>query len=228
MPTYLPFVLIGVVAVGLIVWSLVTQRGRMRAQKAASERLGFRPCPDEKAWLEETVTRIENNQGFRYEVRDPKRWSEEPPVYTYDKIRYQDARGDDVVPVAEQEVLFPLKRASAGAIVVTVKPSSLAPGLATRVIGAIAAGPWDAQPDDLYRLELPPDLKGTNLMRVLGPSGASLYDLVDGDTISVMQGLGDAGGIFVRVRDGWCSVASASSQIPFRLDELLARIRPLL
>jgi hypothetical protein len=44
------------------------------------EQLGFRPCLDQKNQMEETVTRIENNQSFRYEVRDPKRLAGERPV----------------------------------------------------------------------------------------------------------------------------------------------------
>jgi len=40
--------------------------------------------------------------------------------------------------------------------------------------------------------------------------------------------LGDAGGMFVQFRDGWCSVAGAHWQVPFRVPELIARIRPLL
>ena len=205
----------------------MAQRGKHRAQKGALEQLGFRPCLDQKKQLEETITRIENNQSFRYEVKDPKQLAGERPVYHYIKMRHRDA-DPDVAAVAEEEILFPLKRPSAGGLVLTVKPSSLAPGLATRLMGAIATGPWDAQPDDLHRLELPPDLKDTNLLGALGPPGANFYDLVDTRMLSVVQGLGDAGGILVRFRDAWCTVASTSRQIPFRLDELVARIRPLL
>ena len=227
MTTYLPFALAGLVVVALIIWSVLAQRGRHRAQKGALEQLSFRPCPDQKNQLEATITRIENNQGFRYEVRDPKQLAGERPVYHYIKMRHRD-EDPDATSVAEEEILFPLKRPSAGGLVLTVKPSSLAPGLATRLMGAIATGPWDAQPDDLHRLELPPDLKNTNLVGALGPPGANFYDLVDSSTLSVVQGLGDAGGILVRFRDAWCTVASTSRQIPFRLDELVARIRPLL
>lgn len=113
-------------------------------------------------------------------------------------------------------------------LVLVVKPSSLAPGLATRMLGAIATGPWDAQADDLRRLELPQELKNTNLVAAMGPPGARLYDLVDSGTLSVVQGLGDAGGMFVQCREAWCAVSSASAQIPFRVDQLVARIRPLL
>lgn len=43
-----------------------------------------------------------------------------------------------------------------------------------------------------------------------------------------MQGLGDAGGLSVQFRDAWCCVAGAGPQNPLRVDELIARIRPLL
>ena len=147
-------------------------------------------------------------------------------MYYYIKARHGDVHRE-TLPVSEEEILFLLKRPASGGLVLAVKPSSLSPGIATRLLGAIATGPWDAQPDDLRRIELPPDLKNTNLMGALGPPGASLYDLVDSTTLSVVQGLGDAGGLLVRFRDTWCSVASASDQIPFRLDEIVARIRPL-
>jgi hypothetical protein len=109
MLTYLPIILIGLLAVGLFLWSFVAQLVRRRAQKAALEQLGFKPCLDKKIWLEETVTRIENNRGFRYEVREPKRLAGEPAVYYYIKIRHGGDRED--IPLVEEEILFPLKRA---------------------------------------------------------------------------------------------------------------------
>jgi hypothetical protein len=222
---YLLFVLAGLVVIGLVVWSVSAQRGRHRTRVAALEALGFQPCPEQRQWLEETVARIENARDYRYEVREPKRLPGEPPVYYYVKMRHRDA-GEDAV--AEEEILFPLTRRSPTGLVLTVKPSSLAHGLATRMLGAVATGPWDTQPEDLHRLEIPLDLEATNLVGALGPSGANLYDLVDTPTLSVVQRLGDAGGMFVQFRDGWCAVAGASAQIPFRVDELVARIRPLL
>ena len=224
MPTYWPIALVALVAGGLLLWTVVAQRRRDRAQRSIVEQAGFRPCPEQKDWLEETVTRIECNRGFRYEVRDPKRLAGEPAVYYYIKVRHGHPHED---AVAEEEILFRLKRQSAGGVVLTVKPSSLAPGLATRMLGAVATGPWDAQPDDLERLELPRDLTGTNLIAALGPPGANLYDLVDSRTLSVVQTLGDAGAMSVRFRDAWCTVAGVGAQIPFRLDQVLARLRSL-
>ncbi len=226
MPSYLPFVLAGLIAVGLLVfWGVRTHSRQRQAREQSLVRLGFSPCPDRKAWLEETVAGIENNREYRYEVRDPQCLPGSSPVYYYIKKRRQYAHED---PHVEEEILFTVKRPSASGLVLIVKPSSLAPGLATRMLGAIATGPWDAQPDDLQRLELPMDLTNTNLVGALGPPGASLYDLVDSPTLGVIQGLGDAGGMFVRFRDGWCAVAGASKQIPFRADDVVARIRPLL
>jgi hypothetical protein len=43
-----------------------------------------------------------------------------------------------------------------------------------------------------------------------------------------MQGLGDAGALTVKFRDAWCSVAGSGPQNPFRVDEIVARIQPLL
>jgi len=225
MPSYLLAVLVGLVVAGLVAWSIVRHRSQRQAQKAALERLGFRPCPEQKAWLEDTVTRLEHNRGFRYEIREPRQLPGEPAVYYYVKVWRRSLQDD---AVAEEEILLPLKRPSPAGLVLVVKPSSLAAGLATRMLGAIATGPWDAQPDDLRRLEIPRDLEHTNLVAAMGPAGAVLYDLIDSRMLSVVQGLGDAGGLFVQCREQWCAVSSPTGQIPFRVNEVVSRIRPLL
>ena len=226
MPTPVLLVLIGLVVVALVVWAVTADRRKKRARIAALEQLGFRPCPEQKTWLEERISYIENNRGFRYEVREPRRLAGEQAIYYYVKKRHSDE--DERVPMVEEEILFRLKQPAKGGLVLTVKPSSLAPGLATRMIGAVATGPWDSQPDDLQRLDLPPDLKDTNLMGAMGPPGWSLYDVVDSGALSVVQGLGDAGALWVKFRDSWCSVSGTGGHIPFRVDEIVGRIRPLL
>jgi len=222
----LGLVALGVLVVGtLLVLAIARHRRQGRARAQALRRLGFRDCPDRTAWLEETVSRLERTEGVRYEIRQPRRLPGEPAVYHYVKVRHRHVQDD---AVAEEEILFPLKRPSPAGLVVLVKPSSLAPGLATRMLGAIAAGPWDAQAADLRRLELPADLRNTNVVAALGPPGAGLYDLIDSRALSVVQGLGDAGGMFVRCRESWCAVSGASAQIPYRIDHIVAGIRPLL
>jgi hypothetical protein len=175
--------------------------------------------------LEKTVAAVENKAAWRYEVRDPMRLPGPEGVYYYLKRRQ---RPGDEEPVVEEEVLFRLRKPVPGGLVLIVKPTSMAPGLATRLLGAVATGPWDAQPDDLQRLELPADLRDTNLLGALGPAGARLHDLAGADVLSVAMGLGDAGGMWVRLRGEWCVVAGGSARIPFRVDEIVARIRALL
>lgn len=218
------FLLGGALVAGLVVRGVLADRRRRRATEQALEGLGFRPCPEETQRLEETITRLENNRGYRYEVRDPRRLAGASPVYYYVKVRQGGVRDE---AEAEEEVLFRLRRPSAAGLVLAVKPSSLGSGPAP-LLRMLATGAWDAQPDDLRKLDLPPDLRDTNLVGALAPAGASLYDLVDAATLSVVQGLGDAGAMLVRFREGWCSVAGASARIQFRVEEILARVRPLL
>ena len=224
MPAY-GWVLVGLLVLALVVWSVSDSYRKERARRLLLDRAGFQPCPEERERLERIVTGIENNKGHRYEVKEPRRLPGEPAIYYYVKTRHDDG---DHPPMVEEELLFPLKRSSAAGLELVVKPSSIPAGLASRIMGSVATGPWDAQSDDLVRLELPPDLRDTNLLGALAAPGARLYDLVDGGTLSVVQGLGDAGALFVRFREGWCAVAGVSHQIPFKVDEVVARVRPLL
>jgi hypothetical protein len=188
--------------------------------------LGFFPCPEQKKWLEETVAAMERNHGYRYEVRNPTRLSGDSEVYSFTRIRHGNDSDDSAF--VEETILFPHKRASALGLLLIVKPSAVGPGLATRILKSVATGPWDSQPDDLARLELPPDLENTNLLGALGPAGARFYDLVDAGTLSVSQRLGDLGAMDIMFRDGWCAVSGGGSGTRFRVGELLAEIRPLL
>ena len=214
------------VVAALAAWAFTAHRKRQKALRELLERVGFRPCPAEKGTLEGIVNGIVNDRDHHYLVEQPQRLAGNPAIYYYVKVR--DARHADEERYAGEELLFRLRRRTPAGALLFVKPSSLAPGVATRLLGAVASGPWSTQPDDLMRLELPADLKDTNLLAALGPEGASLYDVVDAKLLSVIQGLGDAGGMIVRLRDDWCVVEAASHQVPFRVDEIVARMRPLL
>lgn len=214
-----------VLVVALVAGGLVlAHRKGAQAREERLARAGFAACPEEKATLEATVARIMNDRSHRYTVREPRRLAG-ANVYHYVKAR--EARGDEQ-PHAGEELLLRARRRAPSGVVLFVKPTSLAPGLATRLISAVATGAWDTQPDDLERIELPPELKDTNLLGALGPRGASFHDLVDGATSSVVQGLGDAGAMVVRLRDEWCVVEAAQWKTPFQVEELVARLRPLL
>ena len=214
------------VAIGLTAWAVTAHRRQQRELRELLEQVGFRPCPAEQGTLEAVVTRLVNDKDHHYQVEQPHRLPGEPAVYFYVKVR--DRRDSDDQGSAAQELLFRLKRRSRAGALLFLKPSSLQPGLATRLIGAAATGPWSTHPDDLTRLELPVDLKDTNLLAALGPAGAGLYDLVDAKLLGVALGLGDAGATAIRLREDWCAVEAGGPQIPFRVDEIVSRMRPLL
>jgi hypothetical protein len=229
--TYVLFALTALVLGGLAFWSSAAARKRRQLEQSEREKLGFGPCDDETNLLEQIVARIENNRAHRYEVRRPMRLrtanrGDERRIYHYTKVRHGDA-GD--APFSEQELLVPWKRRSTGGLVLTVKPTALAHGLATRLIGAVASRPGDGQPDDLQRLEIPVDLKNGNLVAALGSPAASLYDLLDSSQLKVVEELGNAGGMTVRFRDEWCSISGVGAhRMPFQLDRLLPHLQPLL
>jgi hypothetical protein len=137
-------------------------------------------------------------------------------IYYYWKER---GRGKEVV--ATEELLVPLRRPSEAGLVLVVKPSSLPSGMASRLIGSVATGAWDAQPDDLKRMELPPDLSGTNVIGALGPAGTSLFDLIDMGSLRTLEGAGDCGATTVMCRGEWCSLVSGSSRMRLDVEKLL-------
>jgi hypothetical protein len=226
MPIFVYFVLGALLVMILVTYGVRAHHAKREAHKQELQRLGFFACADRKAWLEQTIAAVENNKEYRYEVRDPARLTGDREIYYYTKVRHGSDDRDQ--PLAEEEILFRTKQPAAQPVLMVVKPSSIGSGLATRILRSVAAGPWDTHPDDLERLELPPDLQNSNLLGVLGPRGARLYDLVDAGTLAVVQRLGDAGGMWILMRDGWCAVASGGKEKPFQLSELLSHVRPLL
>jgi hypothetical protein len=221
-------VLIGVGVVALVVMiamSVAAQRRKSKEQAEAVALLGFRDCPEKAAWLQQRVLAIENNKDDTYRVEKARSTGGSPPVYYYTKRRDAD-EGEQ--PYAEEELLFQLRRPAKGTIFLVVKSSAIQPGLATRLISQVATGPWDTQADDLAKVELPPDIQNTNILGALGPKGAAFYDLIEPGAVSVFQGIGDAGGLFIRMRGEWCSISNTSHQIPFRVDQIVERMRPLI
>ena len=212
----LPFAVFGVAFVVLVVWMALRGRASGTARKERLQALGFASCPDETAFLVEKVTWLENNSEYRYTVDRPYRASlRGQPAYYYSKSRHRQGH-----IVGADELLIPLRRPSAQAVMLFVKPTGIPAGTATKLIGAVATGAWDSQPDDLTKLEVPVDLRQTNLIGLLGPSGASLYDLIDLATLSALQNVGDHGALVVMCRGEWCSLAAASPRMPLDLDRL--------
>jgi len=212
----LPFVVFGVAFLALVVWMALRGRASDRARKERLQALGFAPCPDETAALVEKVTRLENNSEYRYTVEKPHRASlRGQPAYHYSKFRHRQGH-----IVGADELLIPLRRPSPQGLMLFVKATGIPASTATKRIGAVATGAWDSQPDDLTRLEIPIDLRHTNLIGVLGPSGAALYDLIEPATLSALQHVGDHGVLVVVCRGEWCSLAATSPRMPLDLDKL--------
>lgn len=211
--------------VALGVWGVAKHCARRKALLQSLTNLGFRPCPDEQGELEQIVARFEHARGSKITLKDAMRRRGEPPVYYYLKAR---ASNDGDTVVLEDEVLFPVLRGSGHGVALTLKPSSLAPGLSTRMLIAVATSSAAAKLEGLARIELPARLHSGNVIAALGPEGSRLDDLVPAGVLSVVKDLGDVGVLQVRFRDTWCAVSSISSRAPLRVDELLTRLRPLL
>jgi hypothetical protein len=220
---FLPFIVFGVAFVALVVWLTLKSRQAKAAQARKLEHMGFTPCHQETGTLVERVTSLENNSEYRYRIENPLGASfNGSAVYFYTKSRHRQGH-----IVAADEFLFPLKRPSEQGLLLFVKPTEVPDGTATTLIGAVATGAWDSQPDDLTKLEIPVELRGTNLIGVLGPAGTSLYDLFDTRTLPLVQKVGDAGALSVMCRGEWCSLSSPSARMPLDLDRIVPIIREL-
>ena len=220
-------VIVGTLIVALFVWLIVRQRAQASAERAALERFGFRPCPDKQSWLEETVAGLERNPRYSFTVQEPMQLDRNPAVYYYSKIRTRQSHTSEDNPLGVDEILFPLTRRSTDAVMLIVKPSALKPGLATDLIGLMAGGPWDAQPEDLEKIEIPIELADSNVVQAFGPRAGSLTELVDVKSLDALKDVGDSGATFVQCRDGWCAVSGMSKK-GFQVEDIVNRIKPLL
>jgi hypothetical protein len=219
----LPFLLFGLAFVGLVVWLTLKDRAAGAARRRKLAELGFVPCPERAGFLAETVAQLENNSEYRYSVEDPM----QAPLGEQTAHHYSKSRSRSGQIVVADELLFPLKRSSSAGVVVFVKPTSVPAGTATKLIGAVATGGWDSQPDDLKKLDLPVDLQNTNVIAALGPPQSSLYDLLDASILSVIQQVGDCGALLVMCRGERCSLASTSQRMPLDVAKLWSLIGSL-
>ncbi|MFQ5792884.1 MAG: hypothetical protein ACE5JI_20640 [Acidobacteriota bacterium] len=223
MAQFLPFTLLGVALVALVVWLVLKNRASSATRAQQLSRMGFTPCLAEAQALAEKIEWLENNSEYRYSVENPMRASlDGKTVYYYRKSRRRQGR-----IVSMEEFLVPLKRPSGDGLMLFVKPSALPTGAATNLIGGMATAGWDSQPDDLTKLEIPIDLRRSNVIGVLGPAGVSLYNLVDAGTLARMQQVGDCGAPIVTCRGEWCSLTSPGFRMPLNLDKMWAVIRDL-
>ncbi|HSQ59636.1 MAG TPA: hypothetical protein VLT84_04305 [Acidobacteriota bacterium] len=223
MLVYVAITIVAALVVVFIIRAIQSQGAASVALKQSTAALGFQPCPDEKGRLEEIVAKLEGNPQFRYQVEKPQRRGNDS-IYFY--VKRRDAH-DEQHSIAEEEFLFPLKRRTAAGLMLVVKPTAIGSGLASKMLGSLATGDYDAQPAGLKRIEIPSDLAGTNIIGAMGEPGHGLHDLVDPRVLTAVQGVGDAGGLIVMFRDEWCSIASTSRQLPFKPEAVLACVEAM-
>jgi hypothetical protein len=219
----LPFAAFAVLMAAVVGWFVRKDRADKAARARKLATMGFVPCEDEIQSLAETITRLENNAEYHYNVESPQRAKlGEHMAYYYTKNRKRSG-----YTVASEEFLISLKRPSKGGLMLFVKPSDVPAGTATDMIGAVATGAWDSRPDDLVELDLPRDLGKTNLVGALGPRGSSLYDLIDSQKLTLLQQAGDCGAFIVTCRDDLCAFTSPSQRMPLDLDRVRGIVEQL-
>lgn len=221
---FFPFFVLGVAFIALVVWLIAKQKQSDRARARKLTESGFIECPEEADGLAEKITRLENNSEYTFSVAHPMRASlNGQTVYYYLKSR---SRQGNIIEVSE--FLVPLKRRSTAGLMLFIKPSELLSSTAEKLIGAMATGAWDSQPDDLEKTEIPIDLQGGNLIGALAPKGYTLRDTIDSQALEILQGIGDGGALIAMCRDEMCSLTAVSARMPLDLDQLLPLIRRLI
>lgn len=221
---FFPFFVFGAAFIALIVWFTARQKKSDRVRARRLTELGFFACPEEAFDLVEKITRLENNSEYTFSVARPMRASlDGQTVYYYLKSR---SRQGQIIEVSE--FLLPLKRRSTAGLMLWIKPSELLSSTAQKLIGAMATGTWDSQPDDLKKIEIPIDLRGGNLIGALAPDGYTLRDSIDSRALEILQGIGDGGALIAMCRAEMCSLTAVSARMPLDLDQLLPLIRRLI
>lgn len=223
MSDFMPFIIFGVVFVVILVVVFLKSRAGSKARAERFKTMGFTPVEQDSA-LVELITRMENNAGYRYSVKDPMKAAVHgKEVFFYEKSRQRTGH-----IYATEEFLFPLTRKSEQGLMLFVKPSDLASGMATKLIGAVATGAWDAQPDDLQKLEIPTDLAESNLIGAMGPAGTRLDDLIDRQMLNRMMHAGDFNAFIILCRDEYCSFSSPQPRMPLDMEKSWSFIRELI
>ncbi|VAW72539.1 hypothetical protein MNBD_GAMMA15-1539 [hydrothermal vent metagenome] len=190
------------VVTGLIVWGFIKHAEQEKIRKKFIADNGFVGCKDEKKNLSEQITRLENNSEYSYSIREPMKTSlGEGDVFFYTK----DRRRRNDLHVA-YEFLFPVKRKARLPFQIFVKPASMQEGMTSRLLRDSTTTGWDSQSDDLVKLELPAELKASNILGVMGPSNHRVQDLFDSATIQLLDQAGNHDVFTLRSRDEMCSI----------------------
>jgi hypothetical protein len=192
----------GVLILGTVLWTIMKATGQGRERQDFVKSKGFVPCDEEKVELESKVASLERNANYHYSIEQPFKASfNGTAVYLYQKNR---ARANARYIV--DEFLIPFKRKSPQSFMLYLKPSSLGEGMETKLLRSITIIGWDAQPDDLVKIDLPLDLRNSNILAAFAPEGTSLYDLADSHQLSLIQQGGNYGIVTLRCNNDLCSI----------------------
>jgi hypothetical protein len=220
---FLPFILFGAAFAAVVTWAVAKGRADAAVRARTLVEMGFASAPSDAETLAAAVARHENNPAYRYRVSGPMRAAVDgKPVWFYAKERAMQGHA-----VSAHEFRFPLHRPSAEGLVLFYKPTALASGTTATLIGSLATSGFDSQPDDLTRLEIPVDRKHGNLIGVLGPARASLYELIDARTLAALEPVGDFGALVVICRGDWCSLGSSTTRMDLDLVRLWSIVQQL-
>ena len=198
------FSLLILAIVSLIIWSMAKHGKKEKALKNFLAGIGFIPCNKEEKALAEKVTFIENNSEYAYSVRKPMKVSQED-IHVYFYIKERRRSGDLHV---SEEFLLTVNRQTSRPFQIYLKPTSLKEGMATNLLRSVTTTGWDSQSDDLVKIELPADLKKSNILGVMGPKNCSFYDLFDSDALSLLVHGADNDVFTIRCRGNLCSIES--------------------
>jgi hypothetical protein len=114
--------ILGVAAAALLVRTILHDIRRRKAADKAMADLGFKPCPDDVASLQEKVRELHSDSDV--EVRHAEKLATRGgPVY-----RYEVHSADKERPNASEEFLFPLARKSDRPLALFMMPDGLAEG----------------------------------------------------------------------------------------------------
>jgi len=205
------------------VWAMIKHGENRKERIRFLTNAGFVACEKEKESLAEKVRLLENNQEYSYSIRAPMKCRhDDAEVYYYSKSR---RRGGDVH--AAQEFLLTVKRTSTLPFQVYLKPSSIKEGMATKLLRSTATTGWDTQADDFVPLELPRELRESNILGLMGLSNCRVYDMFDSAAISLLGQAGNHDIFTIRCRGDLCSIENPLVTHKWNYEKVWAFIRQL-
>lgn len=197
-------VVAGAVVAWLVARVFVRSHAAATKRKAEVAALGFVPSPEEAEHLRRLVRVLRGAPNA--EVHDlHKRGTGERAVYWYHvHVHKTDA------PIDAEEFLFACKPLAARRFALFLQPATLPDGRVMRLLAAMLARVSALAPAGVEPIEIPRQLR-SKLLTALGPSGRTLYELIDDRTLSRFIDSAPRGFIAVRVAEGHCAMELISA-----------------